>query len=514
MRVERFLHESAFLYGEKTAIVAGSKRLSYSELDLYSDRLASALADNDILRGDRIIVFMDNTWEAAVAIFAILKAGAVFSTINPSTKADKLAYILQNCRAKAVIAQARLGPVVSTALDEASSVKLAIVAGPPTEDLPNVRSFESLISEENSDPVTHGGIDSDLAMLVYTSGSTGRPKGVMMSHRNIEAAANSITTYIRNTPDDIILNVLPIAFDYGLYQLIMAVKLGATLVLEKSFAFPQATFEVMRREHVTGFPLVPTMAAMILQLKDLESGFLPDLRYVTNTAAALPPAHIARLRELFPNVRIYSMYGQTECKRCTWLPPEELDRRPGSVGIAIPNTEAFVVDDDGKQVPSGVVGELVIRGPHVMQGYWEDEAATARSLRPGPNPWERVLYTGDLFSTDEDGFLYFVGRKDDIIKTRGEKVAPKEVEAVLYSCPGVLEAVIVGVPDPILGQALHALVVVDDQALTARDIIRHCAMHLEDFMVPKAVIFRAELPKTDTGKVSRRLAAELLEDAA
>ena len=201
--------------------------------------------------------------------------------------------------------------------------------------------------------------------------------------------------------------MLPLAFDYGLYQLLMAVKLGATIVLEASFAFPQAIFDRIREENVTGFPLVPTMAAMILQMRDLEPDFLPSLRYITNTAAALPPAHIARLRELFPRATVYSMYGLTECKRCTYLPPAELDRRPGSVGIAIPNTEAFVVDDNGERVAPGISGELVIRGPHVMQGYWRNDEATAKMLRPGPNPWEKVLYTGDLFRTDDEGFPLF-----------------------------------------------------------------------------------------------------------
>jgi long-chain acyl-CoA synthetase len=509
MRIEEFLRASARDFGRKTALVAGGQRLTYEELDSLSDRLAASLEAHGVRRGDRVLVFMDNCREAVVSIFAALKAGAVFSPINPSTKADKLAYVMRNCRASAVLTQAKLAGITAVAMEEAESVHLAIVAGDAGVAIPGALNFDDCLQAEPY-RVEHGGIDVDLAMLIYTSGSTGRPKGVMMTHRNIEAASGSIATYLRKQPDDVILNVLPIAFDYGLYQLIMSVRVGATLVLEKSFAFPQAVFETMRRERVTGFPLVPTMAAMILQMKDLEPGSFPDLRFITNTAAALPPAHIARLRELFPGVRIYSMYGLTECKRCTWLPPEEIDDRPGSVGIAIPNTEAHVVDDLGVRVPHGVVGELVIRGPHVMQGYWENEQATRAALRPGSNPWERVLHTGDLFRTDADGFLYFVGRKDDIIKSRGEKVAPKEVEAVLHHCPGVAEAVVVGVPDAILGQAIKALVVVTDPELTERDIIRHCAKNLEDFMVPKSVEFRAELPKTDTGKISRRLAAESL----
>ncbi|WP_018237091.1 class I adenylate-forming enzyme family protein [Ensifer sp. BR816] len=514
MRFEQFLIRNAAAHGAKTALVTDRKRLSYEELDSLSSRLAAALAASGVNANDRVLVFMDNCWEAAVAIFAILKVGATFSPINASTKADKLAYIIADCEPAAILTQAKLMPIVAEARALSPAVPLFVcsTAASGGSTLEGSASFEECLKAEPL-RVLHGGIDVDLAMLIYTSGSTGRPKGVMMTHRNIDAASESITTYLRNTPDDIILNVLPLAFDYGLYQLLMAIRLGATLVLEKSFAFPQAIFERIRAEGVTGFPLVPTMAAMILQMRDLEPDFLPSLRYISNTAAALPPVHIARLRELFPSARLYSMYGLTECKRCTYLPPEELDGRPGSVGIAIPNTEAFVVDEEGKRVPPGAPGELVIRGPHVMQGYWRNEAATERMLRPGPNTWEKVLYTGDLFRTDDEGFLYFVGRKDDIIKTRGEKVAPKEVETVLHAHPGIAEAVVIGIPDPVLGAAIGALVVRSDAALTEKDIIRHCARHLEDFMVPKTVEFRTELPKTETGKVSRRLAAETLEAA-
>ncbi len=511
MRIEHSLSRHAAAHGPKTALVTPNRRLRYDELDDLSDRLAAALHANGVRRGDRVLVFMDNRWEAVVSIFAVLKAGAVFSPINASTKADKLAYIVGNCQAKAVLTTARLMPVVAQAC-AGSSVFVVATAAPGGRVPDGAVSFETCL-EFDRRPVGHNGIDCDLAMLIYTSGSTGRPKGVMMTHRNVDAAADSITTYLRNTPDDIILNVLPLAFDYGLYQLLMTVRLGATLILEKSFAFPQAIFERIREECATGFPLVPTMAAMILQMRDIEPGFLPSVRYLSNTAAALPAGHIGRLRELFPGADLYSMYGLTECKRCTYLPPEELDRRPDSVGIAMPNTEVFVVDEDGNAVPPGVTGELVVRGPHVMQGYWRDEAATARVLRPGPNPWERVLYTGDLFRADDEGFHYFVGRKDDIIKTRGEKVAPKEVEAVLHAHPAVAEAVVTGIADPVLGHAIAALVVVTDETVGEDEIIRYCAGHLEDFMVPKIIEFREKLPKTDTGKVSRNLAADTLEIA-
>ena len=249
-------------------------------------------------------------------------------------------------------------------------------------------------------------------------------------------------------------------------------------------------------------------------MKDLKPGDYPHIRYITNTAAALPPAHITRLQELFPQARLYSMYGVTECKRCTYLPPEQLAKRPGSVGVAIPGTEVYVVDDAGRRVSPGTVGELVIRGPHVMQGYWEDPEATDRALRPGPFAGERLLHTGDLFRADEEGFLYFVGRKDDIIKTRGEKVSPKEIENVLYALAGVREAAVIGVPDPILGMAIKAVVVSTNAAMTEQDVIRHCAKHLEEFMIPKFVEFRDALPKTDSGKINRRLIDAQPLDAA
>jgi long-chain acyl-CoA synthetase len=500
MRVEQFLSDNAKQFPAKLALIAGGRRMTFAELDIESGQLGAALVQRGLQRGDRAIVFMDNCWEVVVSIFAVLKAGGVFSPINPSTKTDRLAYVINNCRASAILTQSKLLPVVDAAQAECPSLRIGIAAGRDFDDALNC----------NVAPPAMPGIDMDLAMLVYTSGSTGFPKGVMMTHGNVVAAATSITTYLENTPDDIILNVLPISFDYGLYQVLMAMKVGATLVLEKSFAFPQAIFNRMKEEKVTGLPLVPTMAAMILGMRDLKPGAFPALRYLTNTAAALPPAHIMRLQELFPAASIYSMYGLTECKRCTYLPPAELKHRPGSVGIAIPGTEAYVVGDDGERLPPGEVGELVIRGAHVMKGYWENPEATGKALKPGPFPWEKVLHTGDLFRADDEGFLYFVGRKDDIIKSRGEKVSPKEVENELYALPGVREAVVVGAPDPILGLAIKAVVALEPGAdLTEQNIIRHCAKHLEDFMVPKLVEFRDELPKTESGKISRRLVSVL-----
>lgn len=514
MRVEQFLRHSAACFPAKTALVAGGRRLTYRDLDEASDALAAALAEGGVGRGDRVVVFMDNGWQAVVAIFAALKAGAVFSPVHPTTKSAKLAFLLGHCRAAALVTQDRLAPVAAEALAASPTVELVIVAG-GAADIPNGRDFDLALSGERRQPLRPPGIGLDLAMIIYTSGSTGAPKGVMMTHDNIVAAATSITSYLDSTADDVIVSALPLSFDYGLYQVLMAVKTGATLVLEKSFAFPPAILDRLAAETATVLPLVPTMAAMLLEMRDLEPGRLPHLRTITNTAAALPPAHVKRLQWLFPEASIYSMYGLTECKRCTYLPPSELARRPGSVGIAIPGTEAYVVNEAGERCRPGEVGELVVRGPHIMKGYWEDPEATDRVLRPGPHPWEKVLHTGDLFRADDEGFLYFVARKDDIIKCRGEKVSPKEVEAVLYGLPGVREAAVVGVPHPILGMAIKAVIAAAPEAgLTAAAVIRHCAAHLESFMVPQTVEFRAALPKTETGKISRRLSASSTLEAA
>ena len=280
----------------------------------------------------------------------------------------------------------------------------------------------------------------------------------MLAHRNVVAAATSIATYLENTPDDIVLDVLPLSFGYGLYQVLVAFKVGATVVLERSFTFPHVVLEKIGSERVTGFPIVPTMSALMLQT-DLSRYDFSSVRYLSSAGAPLPVEHIRKLRKQFPRARIFSMYGLTECTRVAYLPPDQIDERPTSVGNAMPNVDAWIVDEQGQRVPPGVVGELVVRGSNVMLGYWEAPEETARTLRPGPLG-DRVLHSGDLFKTDDAGFLYFVGRRDDLIKTRGQRVSPREVEDVLYQLPGVIEAAVFGVPDAVLGKAIKAVVAV------------------------------------------------------
>jgi acyl-CoA synthetase (AMP-forming)/AMP-acid ligase II len=430
----------------------------------------------------------------------VLKASAIVSIVNPLTKSDKLAYLLNDCRARVLVTDAHLAHVWKDAVARSPHTTAIISSG---ASAPGASSFDDAARATDAPPPRRC-IDVDLASIIYTSGSTGEPKGVMLTHRNMLTACASISEYLRIAPDDVILCALPLAFDYGLYQMIMAFAAGARLVLERSFAFPTQVLELFAREKITGFPGVPTIFAVIAGMKSLDAFDFSSIRYVTNTAAALPVQHITMLRKMFPDARIYSMYGLTECKRCTYLPPEDIDRKPESVGIAIPNTELWLVDDKDQKLGANQVGQLVIRGATVMKGYWEKPEATARKLRPGPVPGEQVLYTGDLCRLDDEGYLYFVGRMDDIIKSRGEKVAPKEVEAALYSIEGVKEAAVIGVPDDLLGQAVKAFVVLHDGAtLDARAIIRECQARLESFMVPKHVEIVAELEKGATGKIQK-----------
>jgi long-chain acyl-CoA synthetase len=489
MLLHHFLEHTALRAPGKVALVCDGAAYTYREIDDAAERIGAALRQRGVGRGDRVAVFMDNSAQTVVALYAALKIGAVFMPINALTKSDKLAYMLNDARAACLITHSALRSVWRDALAQSQSVHTCIVAD-------EKQAAGSLAPRR--DEV----IDQDLASIIYTSGSTGDPKGVMLTHLNMVSAVNSVSGYLRYREDDVILCVLPLAFDYGLYQVLMAFKVGASVVLERNFAFPVRILEVMARERVTVLPGVPTIFTLLMNLENLSRYDLGCLRMITNTAAALSEEHIRRLRGLFPQATLYSMYGLTECKRVTYLPPQELDIRPTSVGRGMPNEEIWLVDESGRRLPNASTGELVIRGSHVMRGYWEKTAETAQRLRPGPNPGERVLYSGDIFRTDAEGYLYFVARKDDIIKSRGEKVSPREVENALYSLPGVLEAAVVGVPDPVLGQAIKAFIVLrNGHRYSEKDVIRHCLARLENFMAPKYVDFVDTIPKTDTGKI-------------
>jgi amino acid adenylation domain-containing protein len=502
------LLEAARSVPDKAALVARGERLTYAEVDARSNALAHALVRRGVRPRDRVLVFAENRPEVTIAFWGVLKANAVVSIVHPSTKSDKLAYLLNDCGAAALIADAQLAPVFCGAVARAPSLRAILAIGRVAAELgaavPGLVEWTAALSDgPRSAPPKREAIDIDLAALIYTSGSTGEPKGVMLTHRNMRAAAASIGSYLGLMQDDVLLCVLPLAFNYGLYQMILAAQASARLVLERSFAWPAQVLQTMIDEHVTCFPGVPTLFAVLTELKE-RSFDLSCVRIVTNTAAALPAKHIRALKEIFPRARIFSMYGLTECKRCTYLPPEDLERKPESVGIPIPNTQLWIVDEHDNRLGPNKVGQLVIRGATVMGGYWGDPEATARKLRQGPLPGEKVLYTGDYCRLDEEGYLYFVSRMDEVVKSRGEKVAPREVENAIVAIEGVREAAVIGVPDEVLGQAVKAFVLLErDARLTERDIAHECQKRLESFMVPKHIAIVADLPRTTTGKIRK-----------
>lgn len=513
MLVSEFLEQSTDTTPGKTAVIFRGKRYRYLEIDNLANRVANSLLDGRLEKQERVGIFQDPAPETVVSIFGALKAGGIFFVVNPQVKAGKLEYILNDCQASVLVTDQRHFREVADSLDRCPSIRTVVVSGKEgRKELSTangnieVISFSDILDQYPAVRPGKRGIDIDLACLIYTSGSMGIPKGVMSTHQSVTAAASSIIEYLENTPKDIILSVLPLSFDYGLYQLLMAFKFGGTLVLEGSFVYPYPVIDLIVKEKVTGFPIVPTMAAILLKLKNLDKYDFSRLRYISSTGQAFPPHHIQKLRELFPQTRIYSMYGLTECKRVSYLPPEDLDRKPGSVGKAMPNTEVYIVDENNKQIKEpGVVGELVVRGASVMRGYWNLPEETAKVYRPGPIPGERVLYTGDLFKMDEEGYLYFIGRRDDMLKVAGERVSPKEVENVLYGMAEIHEVAVVGVEDEILGQAVKAFVSFKKGSqLGEDDIIRFCSRRMESFMIPKYVEILEELPKSSHGKIAKK----------
>jgi long-chain acyl-CoA synthetase len=500
--VQDSLIANAAAVPDKKAIVDESSRRTYAELEERARRIARMLQDEGLKRGDRVGVFLDNTAECAAAIFGVLLGGGVFMVINPQTKSEKLRYMLSDSEASFLLTEGHSIEVAAEAVQDLPGIKRAFSTS--DSSLPDsFAALEEAIAAADPDPAPPGTIPLDLAALIYTSGTTGEPKGVMMTHQAIVFTVGSIAEYLRLDADDRILNILPFAFTYGLNQLLLTSRLGATLLLERSFAFPAKTLKRMDAEEATVFPGVPTAFATLLGMEHRTAH--PTIRCITNAAAGLPPSFHDGLKELFPNALLYRMYGQTECKRVCYLEPELVDSKPTSVGRAIPGTEAFVLDQNGQPVEPGQVGTLYVRGPHLMLGYWRAPELTAQVLADGPLPGEKILCTRDHFTLDEDGLLYFVDRTDDMIKTRGEKVSSIEVENALHTISGIGAVAVVGVADDLLGQAIRADVVLEKgAALTEHEIVKFARGKLENFMVPKEVVLLDELPQTATGKVRKR----------
>jgi long-chain acyl-CoA synthetase len=503
MLLHDLLRRSASARPDSAALIFGEERVSYWELTSRANTLAAALQRRGVERGARVLTLIDNSIEAVVAIWGILLAGAVVVPVGPSIRPMRLRYIINDCSPAAIVAAPDLASVIDQAASDATLTSLVCWTMPP-KGRRHELSLAAIFDDGPAEPGEVGQIDQDLAAIIYTSGTTGESKGVMLTHRNIVNTTGVISGYLANHRDDIVCCILPLWFSYGLFQIFSAPVTGYCVLIEKSFAFPYDVLKRVQRHRATGLPGVPSAFARLLRMLPLDGIDLGSLRYMTNAAAGIPPAHVLALREAFPGVDFFSMYGQTECTRAVFLDPKLAVAHPDSVGRAMPNCEIYVIDEHGRRITPGQIGELVVRGTNVMRGYWGKPAETGARLRDGEIPGEKVLHTGDLFRTDASGLFYFVARTDDIFKCRGEKVAPLAIENVLYELPEVAEAAVVGVEDQNDGLAVKAFVVPREGiALTEAAIRKHCHLRLDAVMVPRYVELVATLPKTESGKLRR-----------
>lgn len=501
------------------ALVAGERVLSYDALRGEIDAFARALAGIAPARDARVGVWMDKQPEAVAAIFGTARAGRVFVPVNPLLKAAQAAYIARDCNVEVLVTTAQRWASLRACLDQCPDLRhVLVVGGAAGQPAPGVRvaGWQAFLSEPAVRAVLRRPIDVDMAAILYTSGSTGKPKGVVLSHRNLVEGARSVSTYLGNSPADRILAVLPLSFDYGLSQLTTVFLVGATVVLH-NYLLPQDVVRTLARERITGLAAVPPLW---IQLAALEWPGSIDghLRYFTNSGGAMPTATLAELRRRVPRARPYLMYGLTEAFRSTYLPPEEVDRRPTSMGKAIPNAEILVVREDGSECAAGEPGELVHRGALVSMGYWNDPEKTAERFKPLPGQrrelvlTELAVWSGDTVRRDEEGFLYFVSRRDEMIKTSGYRVSPTEIEEVVYGTGLVAEAAAFGVEHPALGQAIVLVAqAAEGRAADTAALLEACKAQLPAFMLPQHVDWvGAALPRNANGKIDRKALADAL----
>ncbi|AOF80466.1 AMP-binding enzyme family protein [Methyloversatilis sp. RAC08] len=492
--------------GDACALRANGVEFSYTMLAQQVQACAHGLLELGVRRGDRVGIFLEKRFEAVVASFGTAACGAVFVPINPLLKAAQVGHIMRDSGARILITSAQRLAALG-ALQQAcpALAHVVLVDG----DAPGARSWMSFI--DGPARALHRVIDSDVAAILYTSGSTGQPKGVVLSHRNMVSGACSVASYLGNHAGDTLLAALPLSFDAGFSQLTTGFLTGARVVLI-NYLMARDVVNALAAERVTGLTAVPPLYMQIVQLP-WPASIDAHLRYFASTGGRMPRVTLDALRTRVPSASPFLMYGLTEAFRATYLPPEQVDVRPDSIGRAIPNAEVLVLREDGSPCLPGEPGELVQRGPLVAQGYWNDATRTAERFRPLPDaagvrPYglmqkEIAVFSGDTVRTDEDGFLYFVGRRDDMIKTSGYRVSPTEVEESLLSTGRVSECVAFGVADPELGQviavALHFAGSPDVAALRAL-----CRAQLPAYQVPAHfIVFEDALPRNPNGKLDR-----------
>jgi acyl-CoA ligase (AMP-forming) (exosortase A-associated) len=495
---------------DKEALVHGDQRLSYGDVARRTGGLAKGLRSAGVARGDRIGIYLEPSVAQVVSIFGISEAGGVYVPINATLFPEQVGHIAKDCGMKGLITTAAKLFSLAAVLQQIPTLEFVILSGDgdvPQLALP-IHHLDELCKLSGPPDWREQTISKDLAAILYTSGSTGKPKGVMLSHANVMAGSTIVSTYLGITDSERILAVLPFSFDAGMNQLMTAFQQGATIILI-NFVFAREVVQMLLKERITALAGVPTLWSLLAQPNStLQKHPLPGLRYITNTGGAMPQAVLKVLRQTLPNTKIFLMYGLTEAFRSTYLPPEELDQRPTSMGRAIPDTEIVVLNEHGQLCKPGEIGELVHRGPTVSLGYWNRPEDTARALRPNPllppelDDCEKVCYSGDLVKMDEDGFLYFIGRRDTMIKSSGFRISPNEVEEVLFQSGKLRGAAVIGIPDEVLGQVIKAFVVVKDgEQLDTEALLTMCGDKMPRYMVPKFIEVLSEIPKTSSGKV-------------
>jgi acyl-CoA ligase (AMP-forming) (exosortase A-associated) len=508
------LHNSVARDPEKTAVVDGDAQYTYQDLERESSALGAALANAGVERGDRVGVLVEKSWAAIVAMVAASRIGAAYVNVNPLFKAPQVEYLADDCDIRVMIGDsqklAELGP---------KTVETAFYKGAKPEGRA-AKSYVELAEAMRVDGLTEDRrvSESDLATILYTSGSTGMPKGVATSQRNVVVGAQIVSTYLQNTPEDRILSALPLNFDAGMSQFTTSLRAGATLYLLRS-RLPGDLLKALRRHEITGVTGVPPLWALLIRgAKSLRENPLTHLRYLANTGGRIPQANLDELRALLEpaGTRIFLMYGLTEAFRSTYLAPEEIWRsspeQGNCIGKAIPNTDIMVITNEGKEAAPGEPGELVHEGPTVALGYWGNEEATRKAYRPNPLAppelldVERVVYSGDTVKRDEEGYLYFLGREDAMIKNQGYRLSPEEVENLLLGSGLVHEACAFGVENPAVGQDVIAVISLRDGGEDgAVDKVREYVLENgPPYMVPKQILVRDELPKTGSGKIDRK----------
>ena len=512
--IHDFIFHSARRNPAAEALVHGPRRLDYAALANAVRQAADGLLAGGLGRGERVAVYLEKNVENVAAMFGAAAAGGVFVPVNPLLKPEQVAYILADCNVRVLVTSADRLRLLAPALALCPDLKRVIVTAAgdslaAVDGVEVIRWDAAIAAEGPTERRAHRVIDADIAAILYTSGSTGKPKGVVLSHRNMVAGATSVASYLENTPADRLLAVLPLSFDYGLSQLTTAFHAGATAVLI-NYLLPRDILKAVVAERITGLAAVPPLWIQVAQL-DWPADC--TLRYLTNSGGAMQRPTLDALRRVLPNARPFLMYGLTEAFRSTFLPPEELDRRPDSMGKAIPNAEVVVLRPDGSECEPGEAGELVHRGALVSLGYWNDRAKTAERFKPvvsshhGLPLTEMAVWSGDTVRKDEDGFLYFISRNDEMIKTSGYRVSPSEVEEVVYAREQVAEAAAIGVTHPALGQAIVVIAFAKEgMPIDAAGLLAACKPHLPAYMLPARIVMAdVSLPRNPNGKIDRKL---------